>query len=149
MATRRRLFVILAKAALLLTGAFWALVLGMMLPAMHRMSPDTNATGAATAVLIPDGLAAWWVFRKFRVDRSRHDALKITVAFAVSAPLVLGIGNLVGYVVGGYAEVFLGSSFILPAVAAVTITLMGLLVPTAVLAWVRPHLATDEILQPK
>jgi len=87
------------------------------------------------AVFVPDGLAAWWIFQRLRANCSRSDARRAATAFAVSAPVALGVGDVLGVGVGGYAEVVLGSRFILPAVVAFIIVLM-IFVPSAVVMWV-------------
>ncbi len=68
------------------------------------------------------------------LHRPRSDARRATTAFAVSAPLTLAIAYVLGELVGGYAEVILGSRSILPAIVTVIIILM-IFVPTAVVAW--------------
>lgn len=41
----------------------------------------------AAAVVIPDGTAAWWLFKKRLEHASRLEALVIAIVFGVSAPL--------------------------------------------------------------
>ena len=138
MGATRRLFMTVAEAAVLFALASWTLVLvfGLVIP--RAFTPDKSVhseiIAILVAVLVPDSLAAWLIFRRLRTDRSRNDARRTATAFAVSAPVVLGIGNLLGELVGGYAEVILGNRFILPAVASFIIVLM-IFVPSAVVMW--------------
>ena len=137
MGATRRLFVTVAEMAVVFTVASWALLLVLGLAAPRAFAPDNPSQGEIVgmlAVFVPDGLAAWWLLRRVRANRSRSDARRAATAFAVSAPIVLGIGYLLGELVGGYAEVILGSRFILPAVASFIIVLM-IFVPSAVVMW--------------
>jgi len=134
MDSTRRLFVTVAEAAVLFTLASWAFVL--MTLAFRPHVPFRGETTAMLAtVFVPDSLAAWWLYRRVRANRSRADTRRAATAFAVSAPLILGVGYLLGELVGGYAEVILGSRFILPAVASFIIVLM-IFGPSAVVLWV-------------
>jgi hypothetical protein len=125
--------------SIVFTVASWAFVLAVWL--LRRTTLDGpisnhDATiGAILIVIIPDALAAWWIFRRLNIRLSRSDARRAATAFAVSAPLVLGVGYLLGELVGGYAETILGSRFILPAVASFIIVLM-IVLPSAVVMWV-------------
>ncbi len=137
MSAPRLLFVTVAEGAILFTVASWALVvmLGLVLP--RAFMPDRSILSeiiAILAVFVPDGLATWWLFRRLRTGRSRSDARRAATAFAISAPVVLGVGYLLGGLVGGYAEVWLGSWFILPAVVAFIIAMMSL-IPGGVVMW--------------
>jgi len=134
MDSTRRLFLTVAEGAVLFTVASWAFVL-MTLAVRPPVSFHGEAIAGPATVFIPDSLAAWWLFRRARTNRSLADARRAATAFAVSAPLTLGVGYLLGELVGGYAEVILGSRFILPAVASFIIVLM-IFVPGAVVMWV-------------
>jgi len=138
MSATRRLFTTVAEGAVLFAIACWALVLVIGLVTPRAFTPDKSIhgeiIGALVAVFLPDGLAAWWIFRRLRVDRSRSDARRAATAFAVSAPVALGVGNLLGALVGGYAEALLGRYFVLPAIAAFTIVMM-IFVPSGVVIW--------------
>jgi len=136
--TPRRLFVIVAEGAILFTVAAWALVLALGLVIPRAFTPDKSThseiIGTLLAVIVPDSLATWWIFRRLRTDRSRNDARRAATAFAVSAPVTLGFGSLLGELVGGYAEAWLGSWFILPAVVAFMFIVM-IVVPSGVVMW--------------
>jgi hypothetical protein len=117
--------------------ASWAFLLLIIL-----IAPRTFGNNCASysqivvmmmAVLLPDALGTWRVFRRVRTD-SRNDARRAATAFAVSAPMALGVGYLLGELVGGYAEVVLGRYFILPAVVTVIILLV-ILIPSGVVMW--------------
>jgi hypothetical protein len=134
MSATRRLFTTVAEAAVLFTVASWAFVL-MTLAFRPLMSFRGETIAGLATVFVPDGLTAWWLIRRVRANRSRADARRAATAFAVSAPLILGVGYLLGELVGGYAEVILGSRFVLPAVASFIIVLM-IFLPSTVVMWV-------------
>ncbi len=71
---------------------------------------------------------------KLLTDRPRNDARRGATAFAVSAPLALGVGYLLGELAGGYAEVILGRYFVLPAIMTFIIILM-IFLPSGVVMW--------------
>jgi hypothetical protein len=149
----RRLFMTVAEGAVLFAVASWALLFVLLLMAPRVFAPDSSIQGEIVgmlAVFVPDGLATWWLLRRVRANRSRSDARRAATAFAVSAPLALGIGYLLGELVGGYAEVILGNRFILPAVAAFIIATM-IFVPSSVVMWalhpsggVEPNSGSDQ-----
>jgi hypothetical protein len=134
----RRLFMTVAEGAVLFTVASWAfdLVIALVAPRAfeHGSSSYSQIVVMLMAVLVPDGLAAWWIFRRVRTNRSRNDACRAATAFAVSAPLALGVSYLLGELVGGYAEVVLGRHFVLPAVAA-AITVLMIFIPNGAVMW--------------
>jgi hypothetical protein len=136
--TARQLFVTVAEGAVLFTVASWAfdLVIALVAPRAfeHASSSYVQIVVMLMAVLVPDGLAAWWIFRRVRTDRSRNDGRRAATAFAVSAPVVLGVGYLLGELVGGYAEVILGRYFVLPA-AAVAVIVPMTFIPSGVVIW--------------
>jgi hypothetical protein len=134
MGSTHRLFVTVAEGAVLFTVASWGFVLTTLAFRPPLSFHGEMIAGFAT-VFVPDGLAAWWFFRRVLANRSRADARRAATAFAVSAPLILGVGYLLGELVGGYAEVILGSRFILPAMATFIIVLM-IFLPSAVVMWV-------------
>jgi hypothetical protein len=136
--TARQLFVTVAEGAVFFTVASWAfdLVIALVAPRAfeHVSTSYSQIVVMVMAVLVPDGLAAWWIFLQVRTDRSRNDARRAAAAFAASAPLALGVGYLLGELVGGYAEVVFGHYFILPTVAAIIIALM-IFIPNGVVMW--------------
>jgi hypothetical protein len=137
MSPKRRLFITVAEGAVSFAVASWALVLvfSLVAPRVFTSGSSLRAEIAATLVVfLPDGLVAWWILRRVRASRLRDDARRATTAFAVSAPLALGVGYLLGELVGGYAEVILGSRFILPAMASFIIVLI-IFVPSGVVMW--------------
>lgn len=132
MSPKRKLFVTVAEAALFLTVACW--VLSFVYWFFVRYTKFHEGITVAAVVVFPDALVSWWIFRRLRVDWSNSDARRAATAFAVCAPLTLAIAHVFGELVGGYAEVVLGSRFILPAVATFVIVLM-ISLPGAVVAW--------------
>jgi hypothetical protein len=135
MSATRRLFMTAAEGAVLFTVFSWALVLALGLMSPRAFTPErsihSQIIGILVVVFVPDSLAAWWLFRRVRTNRSRADARRAATAFAVSAPVVLAIIYPLGLLVGGYAEAILGIRFILPAVASFILVLM-IFVPSAV-----------------
>jgi len=135
MGARQRLFITSAQAALLFTGTSWILFFIMLelipeAPAHRGMS----LAAAVAAVILPDALGTWLIFRRLRFDRARGDARRAATAFAVSAPLALAVSYPLGELVGGYTEEILGSRFILPAVLRFIVLVM-IAVPGAVVEW--------------
>ena len=138
MSAKRRLFITVAEGSIFFTVVCWALILAL---AFHKRTffdePILTliaAPGLILVILLPDALAAWWVFRKLLADRVRNDARRGAIAFAVSAPLSLAIGNVFAVLVGGWTERLLGGRFILPTVVAFVITLMAF-VPSGIVMW--------------
>ncbi len=127
----RRLFMTVSEAAVLYALLGYAIVL---IPWI-----SVSFGGAliifVTAFLAPDILAACWVFHRLKTTRSRSEAHRAAISFAISAPVVLGVSNVLGELVGGYAEVYLGSHFILPSIFLSVILLLTL-IPSVVISWV-------------
>jgi hypothetical protein len=151
MSARRKLFITVAKGSVLFTIGCWAVVLALAF--LGRSVFDGQAStlvatiGVALVVVLPDALAAWWIFRKLLTDRPRNDARRGAIGFAVSAPLVLGIGNVPGTLIGGWAERLLGSRFIFPTVVAFVVTLM-VFVPSGIVTWLlHPSGGVDAIVE--
>ena len=138
MGARRTLFISVAKGSILFTIGCWAVVLALASQGRTifdgPVSTLVAAIGLTLAVIVPDALAARWVLRKLLTDRPRNDARRGATAFAVSAPLALGVGYLLGELVGGYAEVILGRYFVLPAIMTFIIILM-IFLPSGVVMW--------------
>ena len=130
MSAARRLLMTSAEAALIFAGTSLLITLALI----PYIPESRGAIGGAIVVLLPDTLAIWWIFRKLCVDRPRQDARRAAIAFAVSAPLTLLVGYLLGELVGGWTEVILGKYFILPAVA-VFITALMISIPGLVVSW--------------
>lgn len=75
-------------------------------------SRTTEILGALTA-LAGVCVAAWWMFQRLQVRYSRPEARKISIAFALSAPISLGISLPLAQLPGGYADLWLGPHFAL------------------------------------
>lgn len=139
MGTTRRLFAIIAEGAIVFTLGSWALTFAAW--AKNRtvfdspISSFAAGVGVVAVVLVPDCLAAWWIFRKLLTYCQRSDARRGAIGFAVSAPLALGLAYLLGPLVGGYAEVFLGSRFFLPSIAVLILVLI-VFIPGAIVMWI-------------
>lgn len=85
-------------------------------------------------IIVPDALATWWLLRRLWLHSTAHDARRGATAFAFTAPLTLSIGYVLGELVGGWTEVFLGRAFILPTVILFTAILMTT-IPGLVVTW--------------
>jgi len=127
-----RLFRIVAGLALLFALSSSALAL-----AIFPFITETaffRGVAVAAVIVIPDALATWWLFRRLGQHRTANDARRGATAFAFSVPLVLSVGYMLGVLVGGYAEVFLGRVFILPAII-VFISVLIVTIPGVVVRW--------------
>lgn len=127
----RRLFVTTAEGAVLYAVLGYAIVLIPWVSVSFRGALIVFLV----AILAPDILAAWWVLHRLKVTRSRSDARRAAISFAIFAPVVLVAGNLLGELVGGYAEAYLGSRFILPS-AFLSVLVLMILIPGAIVVWI-------------
>jgi len=132
MSARYRLFMTSAEAALLFTGMSWAFLFAIL--RLVPEAPTYRVMPLAAAVVFPDAVATWWIFRRLRLDRARGDAQRGAIAFAVSAPVTLAVSYPLSELVGGYTDGILGGHFILPALAGFIVLLM-IIIPGAVVAW--------------
>jgi hypothetical protein len=118
------LFLIVGKAAIMITGGCFVLLLMAVLIGFRPepLSVEKAILGAVI-LLLPTGVAVWWTFRKLRKRYSRREARTVCIAFAVFAPVSLlvgfGLGPLFGYVqisgvprVIGALSVFMGIAFV-------------------------------------
>jgi hypothetical protein len=146
-----RLFAVVGKAALMFTAACFLLTMisfALLLPPsawtapLPRVPPMGEAITLAIVLLVPAGLARWWIVRELSTGYSRREALSVANAFAVLAPILLGISLLLGPIVGGYPVLLLGTESRLVAFAcvmaavAVMMTLMTFLLSLFVLWFV-------------
>jgi hypothetical protein len=125
-----RLFKTVAGPGLLFAVSSSALV--FVIPHFITQAAFSGVLGVTAVVVAPDLLATWWLFRRLRVQHAVNEARRGATAFAVSAPLALGVGYPLGTLIGGYAELFLGRVFILPVIfiflAALVIAIPGIAV---------------------
>lgn len=105
-----------------------------------------QAALGATTVLLPTGLAGWWVFRKLQARLTRREARAVTIAFILCAPIALLVATVLGTLSGGYAEAFLGTRFALPGALAgvLVLTPLGSIVPTALTLWMTRRITRLE-----
>ena len=149
MRSTRNLFTTVARAGVLFSVLSWALVFALVIVRRARFDVPESALSAALGTILvvfaPDVLAAWWLFSRLRTDRPRNDARRAAIAFAISAPLTSAVGMVLGELVGGYAEVFLGRLFILPSIGIFIIVLM-VLIPNGVVIWtLHPSAGADLV----
>lgn len=132
MGATHRLFMTSAQAALLFTATSWALTFTIL--GLIPEAPTHRGMSIAVAVILPDALGTWLIFRKLRLDHGRGDARRAATAFAVSAPVALAVSLPLAGLVGAYTEGTLGGRFILLAVLGFVVLVM-IVVPGAVIAW--------------
>jgi hypothetical protein len=108
-----RLFVIVAKAALIVTAGSFALVLTAVsfgLKSMQRPAAGEILVAAASA-FIPAGVAIWWMFPKLRTVYPRREARAVSTAFALFTPISLVVALVLAQIPGGYAQSLIGPQF--------------------------------------
>ncbi len=115
---RIHLFSVVGLAALLFTAVFFLLTIpfSLLVPPntltapLSHVSVVREAITLASVLLLPAGLARWWIFRKLLADYSRREARSVAIAFALLAPVLLAISIVLGPIVGGSAGVLLGGT---------------------------------------
>jgi hypothetical protein len=118
------LFLIVGKAAILVTGGCFAFLLMAVLIGFRPepISVEKVILGAVI-VLVPTAVAVRWTFQKLRKLYARREARAVCIAFAVFTPVsllvALGLGPLFGYIqisgapqVIGVLSVFMGIAFV-------------------------------------
>ena len=123
------LFIVVGKAALMITLGCFGLALGV-LGLKIAVTPGEQQILKATMVLLvlflPIGISAWWIFRKLQARYTRREARAVATAFGAFTPVSLGIAMVLSEITGGYAA-FLGRPFGLVG------AFMGVVVMTAIL----------------
>jgi len=105
-----QLFLIVGKAALIVTAGCFVVPL---------LTPKSALTGIEqgalilTALVLTTGVATWWIFRKLQTDYTRREARAVATTFAILAPASLAIAFPLSLLPAGYAEILLGSRFLL------------------------------------
>jgi hypothetical protein len=138
------LFIVVGKATLMTTVGYAALLL---LGVKAATTPTGQGILVIAGALLPNGLAAWWMFRELQKQYSRRESRAVATAFGIVTPLSLAVAIVLSQIPGAYAEVALGRRFILPAVfvaVAVVTTLLSFAASACVLRFTR-HL---EKVQP-
>lgn len=97
-------------ASLMITIGLFLPVSIILLFSIPVTSFEENIIGIITA-FVPGGLAAWWMFRKLQNRCSRREALTVSILFAISTPVLLGISILLAPLPGGFADLWLGPPF--------------------------------------
>lgn len=125
-----RLFLIVAKATMMLTGGYF----GLLLTAVwigFRPEPISTQKAILGAVigLLPASVAVWWVFRRLRKVYVRRESRAVSIAFAVFAPVSLFIALALSPVFG-YAQVS-GA----PQLVGVLAIFTGVAILTALPSW--------------
>jgi hypothetical protein len=107
------LFIAVGKAALMTTIGYS--VLGL-LGFKAATTPTGQGIFVIAGALLPNGLAAWWIFRELQKQYARRESRAVATAFGIVTPLSLSVAIVLSQIPGAYAEVALGRRFILPAV---------------------------------
>ena len=107
-----RLFVIVGKAALIVTTGCFALVLAsMMLGFKPDIKPIEGQILGVVACFIPIAVATAWIYRKLRAVYPRREARALSTAFGLFTPISLVISLVLAEITGGYAEFLAGRRF--------------------------------------
>jgi hypothetical protein len=118
-----RLFIVIGQAALIVTAACFAPALAIIKFKFAPTSIEEVILGAMM-VVIPAGIAGWWIFRKLKAHHPRREARAAAIACAVLTPATLAMGLVLGPVFGGYAGVLFGDRLaFLSAVTGVIVIL--------------------------
>ena len=105
-----RLFFIVAVGSLITTILYFGLALCLStLFQKPNVPPIVQGIGVTATVLAPICSADWWIYLKLRTYYTRREARAAAIAFGVSTPVLLGIALLLGPIVGGYTDIFLGT----------------------------------------
>jgi hypothetical protein len=137
------LFIAVGKAAFMTAIGYSALVL---LGLKVATTPTGQGVLIIAGVLLPNGFAAWWMFRELQKQYTRRESQAIATAFGVVTPLSLAVAVVLSQIPGAYAEMVLGRRFILPAIfvsVTVVTTLLGFAASASVLRFTR-HLDKAE-----
>jgi fumarate reductase subunit C len=104
------LFIVVGKATLITILVLFGLVLGVLGFKTGMTSGEQQilkATVVFLLVLLPAGIATWWIFRKLQSHYTRREARAVATAFAVFTPVSLAVAMVLSPIGGGYAA-FLG-----------------------------------------
>jgi hypothetical protein len=144
-----RLFVIVGKAALIVTAGCFALVWSSMLLGVETdLRPVRGEILGALACFLPLGVATAWILRKLRTVYPRREARAVSIAFGLFIPISLGVSMLVP-IPGGYALALGGPKFLsligLVVGTAVTTSLLSFLVCALVLRVTRITITVEQM----
>jgi hypothetical protein len=103
-----RLLIIVGEAVLVITMAGFALVLIGFKAAQTRVEGQLLG---ASAVFVPIGACAWWIFPKLQSYYSRSQARAAVIAFAIFTPISFIVAIFLSPISGGYAEMLVGPRF--------------------------------------
>jgi hypothetical protein len=145
---RRKIFTIVAKVAFVFAVAYWALALTTIRLSLLQVSGHEEAPGFLFLIFVvaaPDVLCALWLFRSLAREHSRQNARHAALAFAFSALIVAGVGNVLGTLAGAYAEAVLGSPFAFPTAMAFNVAWTTLVTSSTVLVWVGARFIEEPV----
>ena len=117
------LFIVVGKAALITTAGCFVPLVGL------KIALTRNEQGILwmIAVVLSIGIATWWIFRELQAGCTRREVRAAATTFAILTPVSLGIAIVLSQFPGGYAEMFLGSSFVLVGVVVGIIAMTTIL----------------------
>jgi hypothetical protein len=138
---------LVGRAAFMMTLACFApvaVVLGLKI----AVTREEQMILGATMILLPTGIAAWWVFRNLRTRCTRAEAWAVATTFAVFAPVSLLIGTILAEITGSYAG-YLGPHLgLLGAFAGIVVVLtLGTFVPSQVALWIAGRIGRRDHAQ--
>jgi hypothetical protein len=134
-----RLFILVAKASLLVTvGCFAIIATGFT----FVTTPGVRAAPVVLAVLLSAGGAAWWMFQRLQIYFTQRESRSVARTFGVFTPVSLSFAMLFGEISGGDTAAYLSTGWALfgafaGVVVFTTVTNFGV---TAFALWItRQH----------
>ena len=104
-----RLFVIVGKAALIVTAGCFAMAWSSILLGIDTdLKPVRAEILGVLACFIPVGLATAWMLRKLLTVYPKREARAVSIAFALFTPISLVVSLVLAEITGGYAEALAG-----------------------------------------
>jgi hypothetical protein len=123
----RRLFIVVGEAALIVTGAYFGLVL---ITFKFALTPGEETIEGIMMAILPVGVATWWIFRRLQTHHPPREARAAAIAFVVFAPIALLMALIFTQLFGDYAIALLGNPMAFPG------TLVGIVVMISILTFV-------------
>jgi hypothetical protein len=120
-----RLFIVIGQAALIVAVACFAPALAIAKFKFAPTSIEELILGVMT-VVIPAGIAGWWIFRKLNAHYPRREAWAAAIAVAVLTPVTLGVAMVLATMFGGYAGAYFGDRLAFPGAVTGVIVIFSL-----------------------
>jgi hypothetical protein len=146
-----RLFIVVAEAALILTTAWFALVLVAMAvglkPDLAPLTPTHGDILVGVTFVLTIVAAAWWLFRRLHSHWTKREARAVAVAFGIFAPISFIVAIFLSPITGGYTEMLTGRRFVGLVGAFVGIAVITALlsfIACALVLWITRRIVTLE-----